>query len=187
MNYEPLLLSRVRGAAQEFDMISDGERVLCAVSGGKDSLSLCSVLKKLSAFYPRAFTLGAVMIDMGFEGFDAEPLYALFDSLGVPFTTVKTDIARVAEGEKPCSLCSRLRRGALCNYAEANGYTALALGHTEDDCAQTAIMNLLFCGKFESFEPVTRYEDRNIKLIRPLITTPEKLTAALRRVSLAFR
>ena len=154
--------------------------MLCAVSGGKDSLALAYGMKLLSEFFPVSFTVSAVTVDMGFDGVDFSALSAFFAENRIPYEIIKTDIGKaVSELEKPCSLCARMRRAALCNYAKENGFDKLALGHTEDDAAETALMNLLYGGRLYTLEPTTMYEDKSLTLIRPLLTTNERLIRSL--------
>ena len=175
-----ILLSNLRRCAEKYDMIPDKSRVLCAVSGGKDSLALAYGLRRLSAFYPAAFTVSAVTVDMGFDNVDFGPLAAFFKENGIPYEIIRTEIGKaVSELEKPCSLCARMRRAALCDHAVKNGFDRLALGHTEDDAAETALMNLLYGGRVYTLEPTTKYEDRSLTLIRPLLTTNERLIRSL--------
>ena len=175
-----ILLSNMRKCIEKHEMIKEGDRVLCAVSGGKDSLALAYGLKRLSAFLPVPFTVSAVTVDMGFDGVDFSALSAFTAKNGIPYEIIKTDIGKaVSELEKPCSLCARMRRAALCNYAKENGFDKLALGHTEDDTAETALMNLLYGGKLYTLEPTTVYEDKSLTLIRPLMTTNERLILSL--------
>ena len=160
-------------------MIENEDRVLCAVSGGKDSLALAYGMKLLSSFYPIKFTVSAVTADMGFDA-DFSAVSAFAAENKIPYEIVKTNIGEAIESlEKPCSLCARLRRAELCNYAAEHGFTKLALGHTEDDTAETALMNLLYGGRISALEPKTTYEDKNLTIIRPLITTNERLIIAL--------
>ncbi len=174
-----ILLSQMRRCIGKYGMISGGDRVLCAVSGGKDSLALAYGLKRLSAFYPEKFTVSAVTVDMGF-GAIFSPLYDFMKCREIPYEIIKTDIGKAINGmEKPCSLCARLRRAALCNYAYEKGFGKLALGHTEDDLAETALMNLLFGGQIYTLEPTTVYADKSLTLIRPLLFTNERLIVAL--------
>lgn len=175
-----ILLSGIRKCTDKYGLIDENDRVLCAVSGGKDSLCLLYGLKKLSLFYPKKFEVCAVLVDMGFEGTDFSPVKNFADKLEVPFEIIKTDIkSAVSALDKPCSLCARMRRAALCDYAHKNGFTKLALGHTEDDTAQTALMNLLYNGKIYTLEPKFRYEDKDLSIIRPLMTTNERLIIRL--------
>ena len=176
---EDILLSNLRKCAEKYEMIKNGDRVLCAVSGGKDSLALAYGLKRLSAFYPEKFSVCAVTVDMGFD-VDLSPLRDFMEREDIPYEIIKTDIGKVIDGlEKPCSLCARLRRAALCNYAFEKGFDCLALGHTEDDAAETALMNILFGGRTDTLDPVTRYEDKELTLIRPMLTCSEKMICAL--------
>ena len=174
-----ILLSNLRKCADRYGMIKNGDRVLCAVSGGKDSLALAYGLKRLSAFYPEKFTVSAVTVDMGF-GTVFSPLYDFMKREEIPYEIIKTDIGKAIDGlEKPCSLCARLRRAALCNYAYEKGFGKLALGHTEDDLAETALMNLFFGGQIYTLEPTTVYADKSLTLIRPLSFTNERLISSL--------
>ena len=174
-----ILLSNIRKCADKYGMIADGDRVLCAVSGGKDSLALAYGLKLLSAFYPAAFSVSAVTVDMGL-GCDLSAVSAFMKENGIPYEIIKTEIgAAVKELENPCSLCARMRRAALCGHVAENGFTKLALGHTEDDLAETALMNLLYGGRLYTLEPTTEYEDKALTLIRPLLTTNERLIRSL--------
>jgi len=176
---EDILLSQIRQCTDKYGMIAEGDRVLCAVSGGKDSLALAYGLKRLSGFYPVKFTVSSVTVDMVLNA-DFSAVSEFMKENGIPYETVKTDIGEaVKDLEKPCSLCARLRRAALCSYAAEHGFTKLALGHTEDDAAETALMNLLYGGRLYTLEPTTAYDDKALTLIRPLITTNERLIIAL--------
>lgn len=173
-----LLLSDARRVCEKYRMITEGDRVLVAVSGGKDSLALAVTVANMKRFYPAPFTLEAVTVDLGF-GADYSSTAAFMASLGVPYTVLNTEIAAAIRGEaSPCALCSRLRRGALTAYAEEKGFSKLALGHTEDDLAETVLMNQLFAAKYEGFDPVTEYVNRGVTLIRPFIETPGRTVAA---------
>lgn len=174
-----ILLSNLRNCIEKYNMIKDGDRVLCAVSGGKDSLALAYGLARLSSFLPVSFTVSAVTVDMGFD-VDFSALSGFMKAENIPYDIIKTDIGKAVQSlEKPCSLCARLRRAALCNYAAESGFDKLALGHTEDDAAETALMNLLYGGRLYTLEPTTYYEDKSLTLIRPLITTNEKLILSI--------
>ncbi len=174
-------LSVMRRAVENYEMIRPGDRVAVGVSGGKDSVALLRLLAELRRFDAFSFELEAISIDPSFEevgggAFDPTAIRSLCDELGVPLTVVKTRIAKIVFGtrgeERPCSLCARLRRGALNDEAEKLGCGVLALGHHADDAAQTFMMNLLIGGKIGCFSPVTEYE--KIRLIRPLIYMRER-------------
>ena len=181
-------LSVTRRAVENYKMIKPGDRIAVGVSGGKDSVVLLRLLAELRRFDAFSFDLEAISIDPSFEevggsAFDASAIGALCDKLGVRYTVVKTKIAKIvfeARGEdRPCSLCARLRRGALNDEAEKLGCGVLALGHHADDAAETFMMNLLIGGKIGCFSPVTEYE--KIRLIRPLIYMREREIAPLCR------
>lgn len=182
------LLSFVRRALDDYDMISDGDRIAVGVSGGKDSLALLCALAELRIFYPKKFELFAIHLDPAFynAGFceqaeakrQVEALRSFSESLLVPMTVVETNIAevvfKVRKEDSPCSLCSRMRRGALHNAAKDLGCNKMALGHHFDDAVETFIMNLFNEGRIGSFSPVTYLDRRDITIIRPLIYCPEK-------------
>ena len=183
------LLSSVRRAAEHYDMIAPGDRIAVGLSGGKDSAALLYTLAKLMEFYPAPFTLCGISVDLGFPGKDGlfEPVSELCASLGVEYRVVETQIAEIvfdARREKnPCSLCAKLRRGALNGEAAAMGIHKVALGHHLDDAAETFMMSLLFEGRIGCFSPVTVYEDRNLTVIRPLVYTRESEVRSLVRAA----
>lgn len=185
------LMGKVRRAAEQYAMISDGDNIAVGLSGGKDSVALLYTLAAMRSFYPAEYNVTAVSIDMRFGGADGDfsPFDRLCRSLGVDYIIERTDIARIVFEEnpdvKPCSLCARLRRGALINAASDAGCNKLALGHHEDDAVQTFMMNLLVGGSIGCFSPVTEFEDRNVTLIRPLILASESMiSGAVRRAGL---
>lgn len=185
------LMGKVRRAAEQYAMISDGDNIAVGLSGGKDSVALLYTLAVMRSFYPAEYNVTAVSIDMRFGGADGDfsPFDRLCRSLGVDYIIERTDIARIVFEEnsdvKPCSLCARLRRGALINAASDSGCNKLALGHHEDDAVQTFMMNLLVGGSIGCFSPVTEFEDRNVTLIRPLILASESMiSGAVRRAGL---
>ncbi len=182
------LLSSVRKACDEYAMIEDGDKIAIGVSGGKDSVALLCALAHLRLFYPAKFDICALCIDAGFyeagfgdqnsarEGFSK--IEELCKSLNVEFYLYKTNIARVVFDIKneanPCSLCSKMRRGALQNYASELGCNKLALGHHFDDAVETFVMNLFNEGRIGCFPPKVYFDKSNITVIRPLVYTPEK-------------
>lgn len=174
------VMGQARRAIQEYGMIAPGDHVAAAVSGGKDSLAMLAALARLRRILPGSFTLTALSLEMGFPGgaADWEPVRGLCKALEVPFELRKTQIGEIvfsARQEKsPCSLCSRMRRGALLNAAQALGCGRLALGHHRDDAVETFLMNLTREGRLDCFSPVTVLEDRGITLIRPLCLVSER-------------
>lgn len=160
------LYSLVRQAVQKYDMIGEGDRVAVGISGGKDSLGLLTAMAGLKNFYPKKFSVAAATADLGYEGFDTEPVRCYCESLGVEYVVLKTEISEMIAG-KGCSLCAHLRRGALVDFAVRQGYNSLAFGHTMDDMTETMMLSLIYEGRFSTFLPVTEYEDKGIKIIRP--------------------
>ena len=173
-----LILSYTRRAVDSYNMIEEGDRIAVGISGGKDSLTLLSALAHLKKFYPKSFEIIAVSIDMGFEGTDYSGVEALCRELGVEFKVIKTQIYEiifnVRKEESPCSLCSRMRRGALNDAADELNCNKVALGHHMDDVIETYMLNLFYAGKIGTFSPVTYLDRSGITCIRPLIYVPEK-------------
>ncbi len=160
-------------------MIQPGDRVAVGVSAGKDSLTLLYALAELRRFYPVSFTLCAITVDMGFDPpADLSPIRALCEKLDVPYHVVPSDIAKVVfdirKESNPCSLCAKMRRGALHGYASEIGCNVVALGHHFDDAVETFMLNLFFEGRIGCFSPVSYLSRRKIRLIRPLLYLPEK-------------
>ncbi len=174
------ILGTVRQAVERYRMIEPGDKVAVGVSGGKDSLVLLTTLARLSAFYPNPFTLCAITVSPGFpeqKAADFDPIARFCDSLDVEFRLVETEIARIVFDERkenaPCSLCAKLRRGALCQAVTHMGANKLALGHHRDDVVETFMLNLMKTGHIGCFMPVTKYPDTGIAVIRPLVYTGE--------------
>ena len=171
-----LLLSQVRRAAQNYEMINEGDKIAVGVSGGKDSTALLCALALMRRFYPHRYEIVAITVDLGLPGMDFSEIRKLCEELEVEYSIVNTEISKIVFEKKNegCSLCSRLRRGALHAEAERLGCTKVALGHTKDDVCQTLVMNLFYAGKIEVFWPKNTPDDRKMTLIRPLIYTTEK-------------
>ena len=170
-----LILSPLRRAVQNYGMIEEGDRIAVGVSGGKDSTALLCALALMRRFYPLKYSVLAITVDLGL-GMDYTPIEKLCADIDVEYVKVETDIAKIVfeKRSEGCSLCSRLRRGALHTEAERRGCTKVALGHTKDDVCQTLVMNLFYAGKIEVFWPKNTPDGRNMTLIRPLIYTTEK-------------
>lgn len=171
------LLGYVRKAVDTYNMIDDKDCIAVGVSGGKDSIALLVSLAKLKNFYPKNFEIKAITVDMGYENSDFSHITKLCDELGCEHIIEKTQIKQIVFDERkeknPCSLCANLRRGALNNAAIANGCNCVALGHHYDDVIETFMMSLLYEGRLNCFIPVTQLERCSLKIIRPLIYTPE--------------
>ena len=171
------LLSYVRRAIDDYQMIDDGDRIAVGVSGGKDSLALLYALKELRRFYPKKFDIEAISVDLGFGNIDFEKIRSFTDSLGVEYSIAKTDIAEVVFNQRneksPCSLCAKMRKGALNTMAKEHGCNKTAFGHHKDDIVNTMLLSLLFEGRFYSFKPVTYLDRMDLTLIRPLMYVEE--------------
>ena len=174
------ILGYVRKAVQRYDLIQNGDHVAVAVSGGKDSLVLLKALAEYRRFSPAKYDLTAITIDPRFNDSngDYSAVQSLCDDLRVPYITEPTDIAKIVfdirKEQNPCSLCAKLRRGALHGCAKSHGCNKLALGHNNDDVIETFIMNIFQTGSISCFSPKSYLPDRDITVIRPLCLAPEK-------------
>lgn len=178
----------IRKAANSFEMLSDGDKIAVGVSGGKDSLVLLYGLAKLRDFIGISFEVTAVTIDPQFGGKSGNygDISGLCRELGIRYEIIPTQIGEIVfdvrKESNPCSLCSRMRRGALLSVVKDLGCNKLALGHNKDDAVETFMMNLTLEGRIGCFPPVCTLDDKDITLIRPLILAEEKeiRTAAVR-------
>ena len=176
-------LSIVRKAIDKYGMIDEGDCIAVGVSGGKDSLCLLAALGELKRFYPKKFTLKAIMVDPCFFGkpTDYSEIIELCRRLYIEPIIRTTElyeiIFEVRKESNPCSMCARMRRGILHDTAKAAGCNKIALGHNTDDAVETFFMNLLQGGKIGCFQPVTYLSRKDITMIRPLIYVSERQTA----------
>ncbi len=172
------ILSYTRRAVDDYTMIKSGDRIAIGVSGGKDSLTLLAAMAELKRFYPISFELHAITIDMGFENSDFSKVGDFCELLGIQYHVVPTQISKIIfdirKEKNPCSLCARMRRGALHDAAKEIGCNSIALGHHFDDVVETFMLNLFFEGRLGCFRPVTYLSRKDLTLIRPLIYAPEK-------------
>lgn len=175
--------SLVRKGIDEYHMISDGDNVAVGISGGKDSLMLLCALSHLRQYYPKHFELSAITVELGFEGMDFSPVAELCRRLDVPYRCIKTDIKEIVfdvrREDNPCSLCAKMRRGALNNALGEMGCNKLALGHHFDDAVETFMLSLIFEGRISCFKPVTYMSKAGIWQIRPMIYCGEMKIANL--------
>ena len=171
------LIGLVRRCVDDYRMIEPGDRIGVGVSGGKDSLALLYFLSELRKYHSSPFTLEAITIDLGF-GMDFGPIQRLCDSLDVPLTVVATQIAPIIfehrQEKNPCSMCSKMRRGALNQTLLDRGLNKLALGHHYDDAVETFVMSLIYEGRISCFQPVTDLDRTGIIQIRPMLYIHEK-------------
>lgn len=171
------LIGLVRRCVEDYRMIEAGDRIGVGVSGGKDSLALLVFLAELKKYFPDSFYLEAITIDMGL-GMDYNGIEKLCRELEVPFTLVKTEIAPIIfdhrKEKNPCSMCAKMRRGALNQTLLEHNLNKLALGHHYDDAVETFLMSLLFEGRISCFQPVTDLDRTGIIQIRPMLYIHEK-------------
>ncbi|MGL4791726.1 MAG: tRNA 2-thiocytidine biosynthesis TtcA family protein [Anaerotignaceae bacterium] len=172
------LLSYVRRAVQDYKMIEEGDKIAIGISGGKDSLCTLVALKDLQRFYPKKFEIEAITVSLGFKNADYSGVQELCDKIGVNYTVVNTEIGRIIFDERkeknPCSLCAKMRKGALNDAAENLGCNKVALGHNKDDIVETFFMSLIFEGRINTFAPVSFLDKKKLHSIRPLMYVSEK-------------
>ena len=160
------LYSKVRQCVDAYHMIEEGDRIALGISGGKDSLSLLYALAGMRQFYPKRYELAAITVDLGFEGFEVSGIEELCRQLGVEYHVVRTEIGRMSAAQG-CSLCARLRKGALNEEALRLGCNKIAYAHNMDDVVETMLLSLIYEGRFSTFWPVTPLEETGLVLIRP--------------------
>ncbi len=171
------VLSYVRRAVDDYHMIEDGDRIAVGVSGGKDSITLALSLKALSRLYPKKFEVVPITLNMGFPDADFSPLVSFFKEQNMELIVKNTNIAEILfdirQEKNPCSLCAKLRRGALHDAALEEGCRKVALGHHNDDALETFILCLFYEGRLHSFSPVTYLDRKDIHVIRPMLYMQE--------------
>ncbi|MGN1157196.1 MAG: ATP-binding protein [Agathobacter sp.] len=171
------LYSFTRRAIDDYQMIQSGDKIAVGISGGKDSLTLLYALAGLRRFYPESFTLVAVSVDLGFGNIDFEPIKQLCAELDVEYHIVKTEIADIVFEQRketnPCSLCAKMRKGALNDKMKAIGCNKIAYAHHKDDIVETMLMSLVFEGRWHTFSPVTYLDRMDLTVIRPLMYMKE--------------
>ena len=171
------LMGLVRRCVEDYHMIQNGDRIAVGVSGGKDSLVLLRLLAALREYNSNPFELEAITIDMGL-GMDFSGIQNMCDELNVPYTIVKTEIGPIIfdyrKEKNPCSMCAKMRRGALNQALLDRGLNKLALGHHYDDAVETFVMNLIYEGRIGCFQPVTNLDRTGIIQIRPMLYINER-------------
>lgn len=174
------ILGYMRKAIHEFDLIQDGDKIAVGVSGGKDSLVLLKGLALLRRFIGIDYQLVAITLDPGFQKqwTDYSPIKTMCDELDIPYIVKKTHIGEIVfdirKETNPCSLCAKMRRGALHDAAKEYGCNKIALGHHYDDAVETFVMNLFIEGRLGCFSPKSYLSRKDLWMIRPLVFAPEK-------------
>ncbi|MDB2425940.1 tRNA 2-thiocytidine(32) synthetase TtcA [bacterium] len=164
---------QIVSAISDFDMLEEGDKVMVACSGGKDSSILLALLREIQKKAPFKFEIGAVLLDQKQPGFSVTDFSSWVDSLGFKLTVLEKDTYsivtdKIEEGKTYCSLCSRLRRGILYTHAKENNFTKIALGHHKNDLVETLFLNMLYGGKISSMPPKLLSDDGGNILIRPM-------------------
>lgn len=180
---EKSLMRSVAKASKEFGLFAPGDRVMVAISGGKDSYTLLHLLRRLAARVPFPLELIAVNLDQGHPGYPVQTLRDWLEAEGYDYRIVYRDTYKIVqdkvpEGKTACSLCSRLRRGILYTVAQDLGCTKIALGHHRDDVIETLMLNLLYSGQLKTMPPILRSDDGRNTVIRPLLYAREDDIAA---------
>jgi tRNA 2-thiocytidine biosynthesis protein TtcA len=179
LNLADKIRKEMVSAISDYQMLEDGDRVMVAVSGGKDSTALLILLEEIRRRAKIKFTVHGVMLDQKQPGFDADRYKAWITEKGLELTILEKDtysivLDKTAEGKAFCSMCSRLRRGILYNYAHQNNYTKIALGHHQNDLNESILMSMFFNGVISSMPPKLLSDDKRNTVIRPLCYVAEQ-------------
>ncbi len=177
------ILSLVRRCVEDYEMIAPGDRIAVGVSGGKDSLLLLAAMARLREFYPVPYEVEAITLDMGhadgLPGMDFSGIAAFCKELDVPYTILNSEIQHIIfdlrKEKNPCSMCAKMRRGALHSALQERGLNKIALGHHYDDAVETFFMSLIFEGRLSCFQPVTWLDRMGISQIRPMLYCGEQM------------
>ena len=172
------ILSSLRKAIDDYNMIENNDKIAVGLSGGKDSVTLLMALKNLQIFYPKKFNIIAISVNPGFNNFNTDLLQSFCKKLEIPLIIEKSHIKEIVfdirKEKNPCSLCANLRRGIINSIAIKENCNKIALGHNLDDVLETFFLNLLYNGNISTFAPISYMNRTKITLIRPLIYTEEK-------------
>lgn len=171
------VMSLTRKALEDYNMIEENDKIAIGISGGKDSLTLLCALNGLKRFYPKKFDIVAVTVDLGFKNINFDELKAFCSKLGVEYHIVTTDIYDIIfesrKEQNPCSLCAKMRKGALNEFAKKMNCNKIAYAHHKDDVVETMMMSLIYEGRLHTFSPVTYLDRTELTVIRPLIYMEE--------------
>ena len=167
----------MKRAIARHSLIADDEPIMVGLSGGKDSLTLLYALKQFQRISKYKYHLSAGHVSLGFPGDSTEKMEGFCRELDVPFYCQQTQIGEVVfdvrQESNPCSLCAKMRRGALNTLAKENGFSKIALAHHQDDAVETLMLNLFYEGRIGSFKPMTYLDRINMTVIRPFVYVPE--------------
>ncbi len=167
------VMSLTRKAIDDYHMIDAGDKIAIGISGGKDSIALLHALNGLKRFYPNSFDIVAITVDLGFKNVDFAKIKALTEELGVEYHIVSTDIAQIIFEDRkesnPCSLCAKMRKGALNQLAKELGCNKIAYAHHKDDLVETMLMSFIYEGRIHTFSPKTYLDRMDLTVIRPLM------------------
>lgn len=179
------LLSYTRRAVDIYHLIDEGDKIAIGISGGKDSLTLLYAMHGLRRFYPKHFDIVAITVDLGLPDFDTSQIADLCAKLDVPYHVVKTDIFQIIFDQRketnPCSLCAKMRKGALNDEIKRLGCNKVAYAHHVDDIIETFLMSLIFEGRINTFAPNTYLDRMDLHVIRPLIYVEEREIIAFKK------
>jgi len=171
------VMSYIRRAVDDYHMIEENDNIAIGISGGKDSLTLLYGLHGLKRFYPIKFDIHAVTVDLGFNNLNLDKIKEICKELDISYSIIKTDIADVIFNQRkesnPCSLCAKMRKGALNDAIKNVGCNKVAYAHHKDDVVETMLMSLIFEGRFHTFSPVTYLDRMDLTVIRPLMYMQE--------------
>ena len=167
------VMSLTRKAVDDYHMIKEGDKIAIGISGGKDSLTLLHALNGLKRFYPNQFDIVAITVDLGFKNIDFERIKAMVDEMNIDYHIVSTDIAQIIFEDRkesnPCSLCAKMRKGALNQLAKELGCNKIAYAHHKDDIVETMMMSLIYEGRIHTFSPITYLDRMDLTVIRPMM------------------
>lgn len=172
------LLSHIRKIVDEYNLIEDGDKIAVGISAGKDSMTLVYALNELRKFYPKKFDIIGVTVSLGFDNFDLTPVKSFCCQNEIEYVVVDTNIREIVfdirKEKNPCSLCAKMRKGAIVDEAIRLGCNKLAYGHNKDDIIETLFMSMFYEGRIGTFTPKTYLEGKNIYSIKPMISVPER-------------
>ncbi len=173
-----LLLSHLRKTIEKYNLIEENDKIAVGISAGKDSMTLLYGLNELKKFYNKKFDIVGITINLGFENFDLSPIKNFCKDLNIEYIVVDTNIKEIVfdirKEKNPCSLCAKMRKGAIVDKAIELGCNKLAYGHNKDDVIETLFMSMFYQGSLNTFSPSTYLDGKNITSIKPMITVPEK-------------